>query len=254
MGITLDKIEAQAPGLLSLAKNAQLSLQKRNFTGQIAKVVQILDFSGSMRVEYQNGAVQRLAEKVLALSTQFDDDGAVDTFFFDSRADYAGELSINDYQGGIDRLTRGRRMGTTDYAAAINLVVEHFGFSKNTGAGKRGFMGFGKASGPTPLTAPAPEPVFVIFQTDGAPDDPRAATEALRAASYAPIFWKFLSISPKPIPFLEQLDEMSGRYIDNASYSNVRNVDKVTDSELFDMLLDEYPSWVEEQRRRGQIR
>lgn len=45
MGITLDKLAADAPELLSLAKTASLLLEKKNFTGQTAKVALVADFS-----------------------------------------------------------------------------------------------------------------------------------------------------------------------------------------------------------------
>jgi hypothetical protein len=257
MGITLDKVAAEAPGLLSLAKTAKLSLQKHNFDGQKAKVALVADFSGSMRNEYRDGTMQRLAEKVLAFGTQFDDDGSIDVFVFDSSAAHLGELGLHDYQGGIDRLTRGRRMGTTDYAGAFRAVTKHYGFdSVAPGATtKKGLFGFGKQTAPAAggLTTPANEPVYALFLTDGTPDDRRAAEEALREASYAPIFWQFLSIGRESIPFLEKLDDMDGRYIDNADYKPVGNVDRLGDAELFDLLLDEYPAWVAEERRRGQI-
>jgi hypothetical protein len=255
MGITLDKVAAEAPGLLALAKTATLSLEKKNFTGHTAKVALVADFSGSMRREYENGSMQRLAEKALAFGTQFDDDGAIDIFLFDSRADHVGELGLADYRGGIDRLTRSRRMGTTDYAAAFRVVQAHYGFDTVAPGAKKGLFGFGKKAAPGGgLAAPANEPVYVIFLTDGAPDDARAAEQALRDVSYAPIFWQFLSIGPRPIPFLERLDDMDGRFIDNADYKLVGDVDRLDDSKLFDLLIDEYPSWVAEQRRRGQIR
>lgn len=257
MGISLDKVEQQAPGLLSLAKDARLTLEKRNFIGQTAKVALVADHSGSMGHEYRDGTVQRLAEKVLAFATQFDDDGAIDVFAFDSSAKYLGELGLHDYQGGMNRLLRGRQMGTTDYAGAFRAVQKHYGFDHlgPSATPKRGLFGFGKKeSAPTSvLQTPANEPVYVIFLTDGAPDDKVAAEAALRDASYAPIFWQFLSIGAKPIPFLEQLDDMSGRYIDNADYKPVGNVDTLTGQGLFDLLIDEYPSWVAEERLRGQI-
>lgn len=258
MGISLDKVEQKAPALLSLAKDARVTLEKRNFTGQTAKVALVLDHSGSMRREYQDGSIQRLAEKVLAFATQFDDDGAIDVFAFDSSATYLGELGLHDYQGGIDRLLRGRRMGSTDYAGAFRAVQKHYGFDHlgPRAAPKRGLFGFGKkdASSTGALQTPANEPVYAIFLTDGDPDNKAAAEDALRDASYSPIFWQFLSIGANPIGFLEKLDDMGGRYIDNADYKPVGNVDALSGEKLFDLLIDEYPSWVAEERQRGQIR
>lgn len=258
MSLSLEKVAQEAPALLSLAKHAQEAIAKRNFTGQTAKGALVLDFSGSMSGQYRNGSVQRLAEKALAFATQFDDDGAIDIFVFDSSAKYLGKLGLADYQGGIDRLTRGRRMGTTDYAGAFRAVADHYGYGNITApAGeKRGLFGFGKKTVDTvsPLTAPASEPVYALFLTDGVPDNPAAAVKAITDVSYAPIFWQFLSIGRESIPFLEKLDDLDGRYIDNADYKPVGDVDRLSDEQLFELMLDEYPGWVAEERRRGQIR
>ena len=140
MSVSLDKIAQQAPELVSLVKQAQVNLTKANLTAQPAKVALCLDFSASMTPLYANQTVQRLSERVLALGTQFDDDGAIDVFIFDSGATYAGELGIGNFKGGVDRLTRGRSMGSTNYAAAMKLVREHYAPKKN-GLFKRGAEG-----------------------------------------------------------------------------------------------------------------
>ena len=86
MGISFDKVESQAPELVSLAKKAQFNLSKHGLDDARAKVALCLDHSGSMRQAYASGQVQALAERVLALATQLDDDGAVDVFFFGTEA------------------------------------------------------------------------------------------------------------------------------------------------------------------------
>lgn len=261
MAVSLGKVQEKAPELVSLVKTADEVLGLRQLRGQKAKVALCLDFSGSMRRRYNSGEMQRLAEKVLALGTQLDDDGAIDLFIFDTKATYLGEVTLDNFRGAIDRYTKGRHMGTTDYAGLFRLVQDHYGFgnlgANGNGAGKLLGGLFGKkpaASTPAPLSNPANEPVFAVFLTDGAPDSRPAAIEAITKASYAPIFWQFLSIGRESIPFLEKLDDLDGRYIDNADYKPVGEVDNLSDSQLFEYLLDEYPGWVQEERRRGQIR
>lgn len=253
MSISLSKIEQEAPALLSLAKQANEALSLRKLDAQRSKVALVLDYSGSMSGQYRSGAMQRLAERILALGTQMDDDGSIELFLFDSGASYAGDISVTDYQGSIDRLTRGRRMGTTNYAAAFDEVVKYYGFSP---AKTGGLGGLFRKSADTfaPLSSPANEPVFAVFLTDGSPDNKTAAVQAITRASYAPIFWQFLSIGSESMPFLEKLDDLDGRYIDNADYKPVGDVDRLSDTQLYNLLLDEYPGWVAEERRRGQIR
>jgi hypothetical protein len=256
MALSLDKISAQAPSLLSLAKTASQAVDLSGLNGQTAKVAVALDFSGSMSRVYGSGAMQRLVEKALALATQFDDDGAIDFFIFDSKAAYLGEISIADFAGSVDRLTKGRLMGTTNYADAFLKIRDHFGFT-SPAPPKRGFFGLGKAqhslTGPG-LTTPVDVPVYVLFLTDGAPDNKDAAVRALTEVSAAPIFWKFLSIGRQSMTFLEQLDTLTQRFVDNANYAPVGDVDAISDVVLFEKMLVEFPDWLKEVRAKGLIK
>lgn len=264
MALSLDKISEQAPGLLSLAKTASQAVDHSGLNGQKAKVALALDFSGSMSSVYRSGAMQRLVEKALALATQFDDDGAIDFFVFDSTAAYLGEISIDDFAGSVDRLTKGRSMGSTNYADAFLTIRNHFGFAPTGGTTpaapqKRGFFGLGKAQ-PAPTapaaqasTAPADIPVYVLFLTDGAPDNQSKAVRALTDVSTAPIFWKFLSIGRQSMVFLEKLDTLTERFVDNANYEPIGDVDAISDAVLFQKMLTEFPDWLKEARTNNLI-
>ena len=261
MALSLDKISEQAPGLLSLAKTASQAVDLSGLNGQTAKVAVALDFSGSMSRVYRSGAMQRLVEKALALATQFDDDGAIDFFIFDSTAAYLGEISIDDFAGSVDRLTKGRRMGSTNYADAFLTIRDHFGFAPAAPAAppKRGFFGLGKAqSAQTAPVAQAPAtpadiPVYVLFLTDGAPDNQSKAVRALTEVSTAPIFWKFLSIGSQSMAFLEKLDTLTERFVDNANYEPIGDVDAISDAVLFKKMLTEFPDWLKEARTKNLI-
>lgn len=113
MAISLEKLERQAPRLVSLRKTVDLTLQNRpQMQRHQAKVALALDYSGSMRGLYKNGSVQQIAERALALATAFDDDSDIDIFIFESRAHYVGTLALDNYQGGIDRLVSRYQMGS----------------------------------------------------------------------------------------------------------------------------------------------
>lgn len=260
MALSFSKIQEEAPELLSLAKLSRVEISKQELDGQKAKVALVLDYSGSMGNEYRSGRMQRLAEKVLAVSTGLDDDGDIDFFVFDSSAAHLGEIALTNYQGSIDRLTSGRRMGTTNYAAAFTTVRDHYGFPGPVpvaGAPSKGlFGGLKKALAPTvapAATGPAEVPVFAIFLTDGAPDSKPAAVKALTEVSTAPIFWKFLSIGREDMAFLQKLDDLTDRFIDNADYKHIGDVEGISDKELFKALLDEYPTYLKEARAKGLI-
>ena len=248
MGITLDKVEQKAPELLSLAKTAATAIDTARLGGQKSKVALVLDYSGSMSQQYRSGAMQRLVEKVLALGVHLDDDGEIDLFTFDSAARFEGTVTLDNFRGVVDDIVRRRRMGTTDYAAAFSAVLKHYGLSPKASGGllrRRSYEPVGAADG---------QPVLAVFLTDGAPNSRTEAVTEITRASYTPVFWQFLSIGSESIAFLQKLDDLEDRYVDNADYKPVGNVDKTRPEDLYGMFLDEYPGWLAEERRRGHIR
>jgi hypothetical protein len=227
--ISLEKVAQSAPGLVSLAKTAAVSLEKKGLTGQRAAVYLVLDHSGSMRPFYADGSVQRLAEQALGLSVNLDDDGTVPVGYFHSTTEAMLDVRLDNYQGIVDRTHTAVRWGTTNYVAAMrNVIDEH------------------QASGAT-------DPAFVIFQTDGSPDD-RAATERiLRDASTLPIFWAFVGFGGR-VEFLEKLDDLRGRKVDNASFFHAARPHDVRDADLYDGLTHEYAGWLSAATAAGIVR
>jgi stress response protein SCP2 len=253
------KLEKQAPQLLSLAKKAQVTLEKKGLGTHTAKVALVLDISGSMAGLYRAGKVQRLAEKVLALGTRFDDDGAIDVFLFGEHAHDAGEMSVDNFGRFVnDQLTRRGLEGGTYYGKAMKMVREHY-FPQNRA---------GDLRRPTPSDLP----VYVMFLTDGQTFDEDVSEKQIRAAAYEPIFWQFMGIGKSSrgvssarrgrwssfmatdFAFLEKLDEMDGRYVDNANFFSIEDPEEISDEELFELLMGEYPDWVRQAPAKGLLR
>ncbi|MFE2941005.1 VWA domain-containing protein [Streptomyces sp. NPDC059255] len=228
--ISLSKIEERAPGLVSLAKTAAVSLEKHGITDEVASVYLVLDHSASMQRYYRDGSVQQLAEQALALAVNLDDDGTVPLAYFASRYQTAADVQLSDYQGVIDRTHRHARWGSTNYAAAIIETANAYGRSCHGGA-----------------------PGLVIFQSDGEPDHRGAAVDTLRQVSTMPIFWAFVGYGDR-ISFLEQLDYLDGRAVDNASFFHARDPHNVSDAELYDGITSQYGTWLAAARAAGIIR
>ena len=237
-------ISLEKKPVVSLVKEAGEQVAAAGLGEQKAKVALLMDYSGSMRSAYKEGVVQAIAERALALAAQFDDDQAIDVFFFGTQAWYAGEITLEDYAGAIDRLTAGRHMGTTNYAAAMRLVREHY-----RGGGRRGLFGRRKHA-----DAAVEFPAYVMFFTDGHPDSEAEAKRELREASAEGIFWQFVGIGDERFTFLEKLDDLDGRVIDNANFFAVRSSDRMPDTVLFAKLLTEFPGWLPQARQHGLIR
>ncbi len=47
---------------------------------------------------------------------------------------------------------------------------------------------------------------------------------------------------------------MEGRFIDNANFFHIEDIEKISDEELYNNLLNEFPSWlIEAQRKRNTL-
>ncbi len=236
--LSLSKVEATAPGLVSLYKSASTTLEKHGLATQRAAVYLVLDRSGSMRNYYKDGTVQNLAEQALGLSANLDDDGTVPVVFFSTDIDGSAELDLANYEGRIEELHAGLgHMGRTNYHWAINAVVEHY-----------------KKSGST-------APAFVIFQTDGAPTSKPAAEKALCDAAGLPIFWQFIGFGDpdaKGFDFLRKLDDLAvpdKRVVDNAGFFHAgRDPRSLSADELYQQLMVEFPEWLTEARTAGVVK
>lgn len=241
--VRLEKDLAADPQLLTLVKTAGISLEKRGLGEHTARVALVLDISASMRRLYDKGAVQRLAERVLSLGLRFDDDGEVDVFLFGAKAHHTPEgLRQKGYREFIDRTLQQFPLEYgTQYGAAMAAVRAHY---------------FGSADDrQQPLREQVP--VYAMFVTDGAPGDRAGAERQITSASYEPVFWQFMGIGKTTsFAFLEKLDDLQGRYTDNADFFAVTPDElmgsaPIPDDALFERMMTEYPDWLERARSQG---
>ncbi|GLF98209.1 VWA domain-containing protein [Streptomyces yaizuensis] len=219
--------------VIDLTKKAALSLDKHGLTGQKAAVYLALDRSGSMRDHYRDGSVQYLAEQILGLARNLDDDGSVPVVFFSTGIDGTTEVKLDNYAGRIqNRHQQLGHMGLTHYEKAIEHVT---GLHLASRAHAQGI------------------PALVVFQTDGGPSDKEAAEAALRAASNLPLFFAFVGYGTR-IEFLRKLDDLDGRAVDNAGYLPVPDPRSVDDDVLYDGVTGQYKPWLAQARSQGIVR
>ena len=213
---------------------------KKNISNLKAQVVLVLDYSGSMDLLYKNGFVQRLIERLVPLAMQFDDNGEMELYMFENDIQkHKNNVTVKNVDNIIKReITGNYKFGGTEYAPAINKMVEDYCTVKET---KRSFFSFGKKE--TPVLSK--DPVYVIFITDGDNSDHKASEDAIKKASKNSIFFQFVGIGNASFKFLKSLDEMSDRYIDNANFFQANDLEKMTDDELYNAMLNEFPSWIE---------
>ncbi len=272
--VRLDKqLVGQPPQMVNLVKRAGISLEKNGLADERARVALCLDISGSMYKLYQEGKVQALCERVLAMAVQFDDDGACDVFTFGTSGYDEGPLDLRNYEGWIAALLGRRRLeGGTNYNKAMQAVRQHY-FPDGGGG---------------PRTAPRPDklPVYVMFVTDGQTTDQAGTKQQVEWSSYEPLFWQFMAIGQSSrnvtaqnapaasagskkkqkrggfsarlasmltgdFQFLEELDDMPGRFVDNADFFSVADPADLSDEQLYDLMMNEYPGWLKLARSQG---
>jgi len=236
--ISLAKVEETAPALVSLYKSAGVSLTKHGLGELRAAVYLVVDYSGSMKPYYQDGSVQALADRVLGLSAHLDDDGRVPVVFFSTDIDAETDIALADHTGRIDKIVAGLgHMGKTSYHLAMDAVIDHY------------------------LDSGTKDPALVVFQTDGGPINKLAAERYLCKAARLPLFWQFIGFGDpdsKQFEFLRRLDELpvpQKRVVDNAGFFHAgSDPRKVSDDELYDRLVGEFPQWLAAARTQGIVR
>ncbi|GGD98457.1 VWA domain-containing protein [Paenibacillus nasutitermitis] len=254
MSIELRKAETK---LIDLSKKATITLEKKGLNGQIARVGIVFDISASMRNLYKKGTVQNAAERCLALAMNFDDNGAADVFAFGVKDHEIGEIDKSNFFEFVDReiIKKKTLEGGTRYAGVIRRLAEKYYPGAISVQKKGGFFGIG---GRSEITVDASKyrndpPCYIFFVTDGDNEDKEETREIIRQVSKLGIFFQFVGMGPTHFFFLQELDEMDGRYIDNANFFKINDLDKISDEELYDRILAEFPSWLKEARSKGII-
>ena len=232
---SLEKVMLEkAPKLVNLAKKATISLEKRQLQQLTAKVALVLDATGSMNRQYKQGRVQEVVNRLLPLAVSFDDDQALDCWAFGQHSQYLGAVGLDNYVDFIDSVQGGWRkweLGsrTNNEAGVMKAVTD---FYKKDGLDV---------------------PVYVLFISDGGVRDTRGITDIMIRAAKLPIFWQFVGLGGRSYGILKNLDDMTGRLLDNCSFFELDDLDDVSEEALYENMLEEFPSWLKEAREIGLI-
>jgi stress response protein SCP2 len=220
--LSLEKKLAAAPKLIDLAKKATVSLEKYQLQETVARVGLVLDASGSMMNQYRTGKVQEVINRLLPLAVHFDDDAALDVWAFSSNTIALPPATLNNYADFIDTTEGGWRnwgmMSINNEPKVIKQVIE--------------------------LYQKTLLPVLVIFVSDGGVSRNKEIKDLLTSAACLPIFWQFVGIGGRNYGVLEQLDTMAGRVVDNCGFFALDDLNSVSEQELYDRLLNEFPLWL----------
>jgi len=201
-----------------------------------AKVVVVLDFSGSMSNLYRNGTVQKTINRLVPLGLTFDDNGTIDVFLFSNKYKKIADLNLSNYEDYIQNvaLKSGYQMGGTEYAPVLKAII--------TGDTKNSLFG-GKKVLQEPIVDNG-DPTFVLFITDGENSDKTASDAIIRTSSEMNVFIQFIGIGNEKFSYLKKLDDMPGRKRDNTGFSQMSDLNKASDSELYTNVLEQFSDWL----------
>lgn len=211
-------------------KSVRIVLEKKKLTSVQARVGLVLDITGSMRTMYKNGTVQKVVERILAVASQFDDDGMLDVWVYDHEFSRLAPVTEKDFEGYVNREVLQNddvhKFGRNDEPLVMQDVMEKY-----------------------LLKEPSDLPTFVVFINDGGCK--KTIKPLIVSSSDKSIFWQFVGIGNGNFDFLKKLDEMDGRFVDNANFFQVENIENISDEELYDALLNELPEWLKEAKAKG---
>jgi hypothetical protein len=237
VGAATDIQALRDAGHITLAKNADkvgITLSKQDLSGFRAKVILVLDHSGSMRTEYRSGAVQTLTERALGFGLQVSRTGSVLVIPFDSHARPPIQVDASNYQGVVNsRIWDEWNMGSTNLAAPLRHVLSE---AMNTD-----------------------EPIVCIVVADGTVDrgTERQTTDLFCEMASYPVWFKLLAI--KPVEYFQTLDDLEltqpgRRLLDNVDTKySTKDLDLLTCPPLkfAEAMTDELGSWIKAAKAAG---
>ncbi|MFH9815775.1 VWA domain-containing protein [Streptomyces sp. NPDC017230] len=235
---------------LSLRKEqVAVSLTKHGAAGATARVILVLDASGSMSFLYSKGVVTDVVERMAAVAAQLDDDGEMQAWTFASNPARLPDLRLGDLPdwlrlhvrvGEISLFRRGRKKGLHPEQVDMRAVGIQNEEQKVI-AEVRAYVRDNPASAPT----------LVLFFSDGGVYRNAEIERELRESVEEPVFWQFVGLGRSNYGVLERFDTLPGRRVDNVGFFAVDDISTVPDPELYDRLLSEFPAWITAAGRAG---
>ena len=234
--ISLEKAEKTGnASIIDLTKKSLVQLEKKNLLDVQARVALVLDASGSMNHQYHNGDVQKVVDRLMPLAINFDNDGSFECWAFAQYTTQLDDVTLSNVNQFIETTKCGWRnwqVGAriNEEIPAIEAVINYYQ-QFNDGV-----------------------PVYVLFISDGGVGSGRQMQKVLTQAAMLPIFWQFVGIGGRNYGVLEKLDDMTGRIIDNCNFFELERITGISDERLYELLLEEFPSWLNEAKVKGVIR
>lgn len=208
------------------AEKVGIILTKKKINNVPCQVKLGIDKSGSMDWLYQNGTVQNIVERILAISMNVDMDKTLDIWGFHSHTKALKPVTVPITENYVDKeIVAKMGWGGTSYAPCMEAILE-------SSKGKKGLFGFGKKDA---------DPTLAIFITDGENDDENESERIIKNSQGNNIYWMLIGIGKSGnFRFIERL----GEKYPNCGFVGIRDIETVDDDDMFDAIFnDELVEW-----------
>lgn len=204
--------------LIDMSKSSKIDMSKHT-----ARVAVAMDYSGSMANLFRNGSVQDVITRLLPIALRFDDNGELESWLFSRDFDRLDAVTIKNYKDYVRKvmMKSNMDMGGTNYAPVLRDMITYY-----------------KDIEPSYI------PAFIIFITDGDNWDEYETNNIVKELSNYNIFVQFIGIGNARFSYLRSLDDMKGRKNDNTGFTAVRDMNKMSDEELYTEILRQYKDWL----------
>ena len=246
--------------LIDLKKKVGIVLEKREVSSAImAQVGCAFDITGSMDRLYKSGAVQNLAERLLAIALRFDDNGSLDSWSFCDASNELPPIVENNYATYVTESMINNpnidKWGSTLYAPVLkNIARFYFGgtVTEVNLVARPSTKLWDKLMRKTQIVAEPQEvavagqnngktPVYLMFITDGENYDPDNAWVILEELKDENIYIEFVGIGNEKFTFCKQAADKYG----NVGFVQIKDLSTMTDETLFSELLNpEFCEWI----------
>ena len=204
--------------LIDMSKGGKIDMTKH-----MARVALAMDYSGSMSNLFANGSIQDVITRLLPIALKFDDNGELESWLFSDNKEKLDAVTINNYKNYVKKVMMYARMtmGGTNYAPVLKDIVKYY---KDV--------------------EPSEIPAFIIFITDGENWDTEQTNRIVKELSNYNMFVQFIGIGNENFKYLKSLDDMRGRKYDNTGFTAVKDMNQMTDEELYTEILRQYKNWL----------
>lgn len=204
--------------LINMSKDSKIDM-----TRHTARVALAMDYSGSMGNLFSNGSVQDVVTRLLPIALKFDDNGELESWLFSDGKERLNAVNIRNYKNYVKKvmMKADMGMGGTNYAPVLRDMVKYY-----------------KDIEPSEI------PAFIIFITDGENWDTADTNKIIKELSKYNMFVQFIGIGDEDFEYLKSLDDMKGRKYDNTGFTSVRDMNRMTDDELYTEILRQYKDWL----------